>query len=180
MVNNLSFRVGVAHSFFFFLLISFFSYNSVFAQKVSKHLNTKSQGDYVLFFIDELDTFKQGKKSFDYDITYLSNKDSLDVNFTFTDRAVRKVDRLVFVSENDSEKTESEVKKLVISSAGKEWNHRYNSRFDYDEIVNIIQEPFEVIVFYEDGETRLQLSSRKARKTAALFDKIFKEIESNL
>jgi len=166
--------------FLFFLFFTLYL-GALQAQNASKYYTSQKQDEGTLYFITPRKSFlnKKAKQKLDYELTHLTSKDSITLNFTFLDRAPRSIDsiRIKSVSKDISSATE----KFYVEAKRKKWLHRYSTEFnlkDFKHVLESSKHP-EIEVFYDGKSAVLQMKRRKWRKEQAIILKVLDVVEQN-
>lgn len=162
----------------FIILISFCEKTN--AQKISKYYTAMMQENGILYFIEPQHTFLNKKKhdKLSFDLTYLTTKDSVSLNFTYSGDTLRTIDSIGFFQD---ERFSSIVSKIFIEANNKSWVHRYSSKFAFNDIYRIYQQKNSpAILIYTDNKTiQLELKNSKWEKKSSIVSKILTLIKAN-
>lgn len=123
---------------FFFII---FTYHS-FSQVKYKDYVSLITDDYILYFIDEINSFKSikyKKERFTFDITYKSNDSFAVVKFTLITRGSFSLDSLIFLKADSIQFTSSHLNKIYV-----EYDNEYRIYRYFFEI------PFETLRHFFD------------------------------
>jgi len=180
MVNNHLKRTYLVRPFFiFFLLIITAGVTN--AQKLSKYYTSAMQESGVLYFIEPKQEFKNNKENckFTYDLTYLSTKDTVLLNFTYLDNTIRVIDSISIIY--GDKHISSIAEKIFIETDKKFWKHRYSSNFLFKDIFLLFQQEKSpiVVIYYQDKHTQLKIKKSKWTKQSAIISKILMLINAN-
>lgn len=152
-----------------------------FAQNISKYYRVSMQENGRLFFVEPEQKFKNKNThcKLSYDLTYLTSKDTVLLNFTYTDNTIRLIDSIRFVyGEN---RISSITKKLFIENDKKLWKHRYSAKFSFDEIYLIYHQEKspKILLYFGNKSTQLGIKNRKWKKKSKILSKIMTLIKVN-
>ena len=161
----------------FFLIISINS----FSQNISKHYTSLRQSKGVLYYILPQNGFKNKdtKNEFIYDITYLTENDSLILNFSYFDKLIREIDSIAIIG--GDRKYISLTNKIFIDIKRSKWHYRYSSNFLFNDIKTLftqINSPT-IILYSKQGLIELKIKSKTWRKQSAITNKILTLIVYN-
>lgn len=181
MVNNQSKRAYYLRPFLlFYFFITVCSITN--AQKISKYYTSSMQENGVLYFIEPEQEFKNKleRSKFSYDMTYLTTKDSIFLNFTYSDNTIIVIDSISFVQGN--KRISSNTEKLFIEADKEIWKHRYSAKFLFNDINSIFQQGKKpiVLIYYESEIMQLEIRNSKWRKQSEIMSKILTMIKANM
>ncbi|MDY0076339.1 MAG: hypothetical protein RBR87_03600 [Bacteroidales bacterium] len=180
MANNHLKRTYLVRPFlFFFLLIITTGVTN--AQKLSKYYTSAMQENGVLYFIEPKQEFKNSKENarLTYDLTYLTTKDTVLLNFTYLDNTIRLIDSISII--HGDKHISSIAKKIFIETDKKFWKHRYSLGFLFTDIDLLFQQEKspKFVIYYENKHTQLGIKSSKWTKQSAIISKILMLIKAN-
>jgi len=181
MVNNQSKRAYYLRPFLLFLF--FITVCSVTnAQKISKYYTSSMQENGTLYFIEPKQEFKNKKErcKLSYDLTCLTTKDSIALNFTYLDDAIIVIDSIGFIQDN--KRISSNTEKIFIETDKKLWKHRYSAKFLFNDINSIFQQGKKttVLIYYESKTMQLEMKNSKWKKESDIMSKILTLVEANI
>ena len=163
----------------FIFLIAFCT--DCYTQKISKYYTASMQENGMLYFIEPKQEFKNKKEGSElsYDLTCLTSKDSLSLNFTYSDHTIRAIDSLSFV--HDGDRISSTTEKLFIEADKDFWKHRYSAKFAFDEIRSIFQQEKKptVLIYYDSKITQLKIKNSDWERKSKIMSKILTLIRAN-
>ncbi|MFA8449279.1 MAG: hypothetical protein ACEPOW_01125 [Bacteroidales bacterium] len=184
--NNLQKSRILRCSALLYLLIFVFIGVQAKGQHLKKYYTSLLQEKGTLYFIDPILTFhgKQKDAYLNLDITYLSSKDSLTVNFTYKDDSIRKLKQISFSGEGENGNKiflKSNCSMIYIDAEKKIWKHRYTSDFKFTDFVRLFDTSkyLEVTVYYDTGKSNLRIKKKDWKKYRVIIQKIFKVIALN-
>jgi len=181
MVNNQTKRELRSLPFCFFIFLMCFS-SSVCGQNINKYYTSSIQESGTLYFIELKQEFenKIKRSKFSYDLTYLTSKDSISLNFTYSDKTIRGIDSISFVQNNN--RISSKAEKIFIETDKKLWNHRYSTKFLVKDMHTVFQQSLKpiILVHYGNESMQLDVKNNKWRKQSEIMLKILTLIEANI
>jgi len=181
MVNKLFKRTCFLRPFFSFILIVTISYTTS-AQKISKYFTSSMQDDGALYFIEPKQEFKNNDEhcKLFYDLTYLTTNDSITLNFTYSDKEIRKIESLSFIQGNVNISTHT--KKLFVESENDIWIHRYSAKFLFNDLDFLFQQrkKASILIHHCGKSVKLEIEKRKWNKQSELLTKILLMIKANI
>ena len=140
------------------------------------------QENGALYFIQPKQEFKNKieRCKLSYDITYLTTKDSIVLNFTYSDNTIRVIDSISFIQGN--KRISSNTKKIFIETDKELWKHRYSAKFLYNDINSIFKQEKKptVLIYYESKTMQLDIKNSKWKKKSEIMSKILTLIEANI
>lgn len=180
MVNNHIKRTYLVRPFLFFIFL-IATVGVTNAQKLSKYYTSSMQENGVLYFVEPKQEFKNNKENskFTYDLTYLTTKDTVSLNFTYLDNTFRVIDSISIIQGN--KRISSDAGKIFIETHKKFWKHRYSSNFLFNDINLLFQQEKSptVVIYYENNSTQLGIKKSKWIKQSAVISKILMLIKAN-
>ena len=170
-------------SFAFFLFLALFLLsNPTFTQNISKYFSSSIQDSGTLYFIEPPAEFsnKSDRAKLVFDLTYLTNQDSVVLNFSLFKQELVAVNYLQFLSE-DEKQIQSPVKKIFIDSKKNKWHHRYSAKFSFKDLKQLFhqKQKASILISLSQSEIPLQIKKNKWKKNTAILSKIFTLIEAN-
>lgn len=181
MVNNQKKRSYYLRPF---LIFTFFITvcNSINAQKITKYYTSSMQENGMLYYIEPKQEFKNKKEhcKFSYDLTFLSTKDTVSLNFTYSDNIIREIDSISFIQAK-SKRLSSNAAKIFIETNKSQWNHRYSSKFSLNDLDLIFKqkEKVSILIFYKGNSVMLEIKKREWKKKSYIISKIIALIKAN-
>lgn len=180
MVNKLSKRACFSRPLLLFILFVAI-YNKTNAQKTSKYFTSSMQDNGVLYFIEPKQEFRNNTEHCKllFDLTYLTTKDSVTLNFTYFDNEIRKIDSLSFIQNNIKNSTHT--KKVFIESEKNKWKHRYSAKFSFDDLDYLFKQKKKasILTHYNGKSIRLEIKKRNWEKQSGILSKILLMIKAN-
>jgi len=152
------------------------------AQNISKYFTSSIQDSGTLYFIEPPTKFsnKTHQSKVVFDLTYLTTKDSVLLNFSLFKKKLVRINQLHFVQKNNC--IQSPVKKIFVDSKNKKWHHRYAVKFSFNDLKQLFrdkQKPSLLLLFSDQSELQLMIKKKKWEKSAELLSRIFALIEAN-
>jgi len=164
----------------FFLLFSVFITSHLSGQKISKYYTVSAQKSGNLYFIEPEYSFENKKEKCElvYDMTYLSTDDSLMLNFSFISPEILEIDSISFIF--DQKNIGSKTQKLFIEDKKKVWEHRYSSKFLFEDINEVFHSKSPKLAVSSDGMMfLLNMKQKKWKKETDIVMRILKLIQVN-
>lgn len=181
MVNNQPERAYYLRPFLLFLFFITIC-NITNAQKISKYYTSSMQENGVLYFIEPKQKFKNKTErcKLYYDLTYLTTKDSISLNFTYYDNALRVIDSISFIQNN--KQISSNAEKIFIETDKKLWQHRYAAKFSFNDLNSIFQQETAttILIYYENETTQLEIKNSSWKRQSEIMSKILTLIKANV
>lgn len=152
------------------------------AQKISKYFTSSIQENGILYFIKPIKGFKSSSdhKTFTYDITYLTSKDSVTLNFLLKDKDLISPKILIFKLFNDS--IQSSLKKIFVEAHKSKWLYRYSATFSVKDMQKFYASkvpPTLKIITQKQEKIILDHDHVKWKKQSSILSKIFQMIRMN-
>jgi len=185
MVNNKRIReVCVNMPLFCSLLIEFIilliSINS-YAQNISKQYTSTLQSNGMLYYIFPQNGFKNKdiNNKFIYDLTYLTENDTIVVNFSYFDKQNLEIDSIAFT--NGNKKFISTTKKIFVETTRLKWHYRYTSNFLFNDLKTFFSQenPPSIIIYTKQGLIDLIIKTKRWKKQSSIINKIITLIAYN-
>ena len=160
-----------------FIIIS----TNSFSQNISKHYTSLLQSNGMLYYIFPQNGFKNKdiNSEFIYDITYLTEKDTVTINFSYFDKLNKDIDSIAFTANN--RKFISFTKKIFIETKRSKWHYRYSANFlfnDFKVFFSQTNSP-SIIIYSKQGLIELKIKPKTWLKQSAIIKKIFTLISYN-
>nr|NQU90668.1 hypothetical protein [Bacteroidota bacterium] len=151
------------------------------AQKLDKYYMQHVQEGGDLFFIHPFNAYSNtnDKSSLEFDITYLSGKDSATLNFTYFAKDPKPASIISFHTD-DYMLTDSTTK-IYIDFNKKKWGHRFSATFGFNELKIIFNHNQAPTISIETDIDIMSYSvnSKKWLKYSDAIQKILYIIETN-
>jgi hypothetical protein len=176
MVNNQSYKwVRLIAPIYLILTIS------VSGQNISNKYSSSYQNNGMLYFIFPQNGFNNNKlgSKLDYDITYLTTKDTATLNFSYFEESNRKIDSFGFF--NDVNNITSRVKKIYIETKKQKWHYRYSTQISFIDLNKFFTptDNAKIILYTKEENITLSIKPSNWNKLASLTKKILTLISSN-
>ncbi|TAJ10103.1 hypothetical protein DMA11_19445 [Marinilabiliaceae bacterium JC017] len=148
------------------------------AQNISKAYSSLLQKDNVLYFIFPHDGFRNHQlgSEFEYDMTYLSEKDSVTLNFSYFDEQERTITGLEFVIAD--KKITNSAKRIFVDNKKSKWHYRYSTKLLFNDLKDLFlqQNCPQLTLLTPKEKIMLSIKTGKWKKQAMINSKIFKLI----
>lgn len=165
------------------IIFIFFNIQILWTQDISKYYKTSVQQNGILYYILPQKGFENEKANakLNYDVTYISEKDSVTFNFSYFDNSVFIVDSILF--ENTLIKYSTSTEKIYIENKKNIWEHRYSSKvlFENLEQLYVNENDVPVLILYSRNSSPIVLNIKKNKwkRQAAIIAKIIETIKYN-
>lgn len=153
-------------------------------QKINRQYSFYPQEEGNVYFVHPQKVFESNNeetlKKLEYDITYLTGKDSISFTFTYYTHNVLKTDSIKLL--NDKKELLYEGKAIVYFIQPKKnyWQQRVSLTLPYDLLVKTFQEENSFIVSLIGGKTiDYQMKPKAWKKQSQMISKIFDVIKYN-
>jgi len=154
---------------------------NVSGQNISNKYSSSYQNNGMLYFIFPQNGFKNNKlgSKLNYDITYLTTKDTATLNFSYYEKSNRKIDSIGFF--NERTKINSRIKKIYIETKKQKWHYRYSTQISFIDLNKFFTttDNAKIIVYTKQENIILSIKSSSWNKQASTIKKILTLISSN-
>ena len=146
------------------------------AQNISKYYTSSIQDKGTIYYIYPQSGFKNKKRKseFTYDLTYMSNSDSVRINYSYFDKSSALIDSISFFAPDKSVIT-SKAHKIFIEEKKQRWQYRYACAFLFPDLKKIFdqKEPPTIILYTRQGASPLYINKKSWKNQSAIIAKIF-------
>ena len=187
MVNKQTLRVPLRAPvlsmmrYSFILLLLALCVTTTQAQKISKYYTSRLQEANKLFFIFPHDGFQNRElhSHLEYDLTYLTEKDSITMNFSYFDEEEREIDSISF--NLSGMELVSPAKRIFVETHKKKWHYRYSAELLYDDLERLFKqgETPELLLHCRKSTVQLLIKKGTWKKQAMINGKIFRLMQYN-
>lgn len=164
-----------------FLAIIYQAIPAAKAQNISKFYTSSIQDKGTLYYIFPLKLNNNKKHlSFFYDITSLSSKDSISVNFTFYNNKKLVIDS--FCLKNFNQELNLIPIKLFVETDKKYWIYRYSVQIhnaNFNALFKSIQPPNIYLICNGEEKTELKIRKKSWKKQSKIISKILEIKDMN-
>ncbi len=158
--------------FFFLCIVLIAGATRSNAQKISGYYTSSQQGHSTIYYIFPQHGFSYKKSSLVYDITYLTDRDSSKINFSFFDHGGSPVDSISFITA-DGKKITSKTERIFIAEHKHSWEYRYSCSILFSDLKLIFgQNAPTIIVYTRSTSVSLHTTRNSWKKHAARTEKI--------
>lgn len=159
------------------ILLLFLSWTYLSAQEISKHYTARHQENGILYFFHKQDGFKNSASWLVYDMTYLTNSDSITLNFTVNTKDDLKIDSIVLIND---ERITSNATKLFVESKRDKWIYRYSAKFLFKDLEKFFVAGTPTILIHSNNKpVQLSINKGKWKEQFSIMKKIFNLINHN-
>lgn len=164
-------------SYIFIFLLALLGTTNALAQSADKRLNnyTTDKGDVYFIGEKKLESNNKDIKKFGFDMTYVSHRDSVTVNFTVITKNHGDISKLT-IGNGTFTTVASNVNLLYHEIKGKYYVIRTTSQVSYKDIKKLYTSPEPVIFNFTNTEGKTDSAEYTAsdwKKEIEVFDKIF-------
>ncbi len=165
------------------LFICIFSAPSeVSGQKLSKYYTSALLESGTLYFILPLDDFqeKETKSRLIFDISYLTGRDSVTINFSYFSSSSNPADSLSLRSGDCS--TTCRASKLFIDVENhQKWHHRFTAKLPFSGLACFFNAPLppEIIITTQDDHLIYRVRKGHWKKQGSIISSIIQLIQAN-
>jgi hypothetical protein len=151
------------------------------AQKLSKYYTSHYQSGGSLYFLHPNENFRNtdDRSALHFDVTYLTNQDSVTINFTTFSGKPQRADSLHILT--GSETYGAPAAQLFLDFEKRKWRNRFSAVFPYEAFTSFINSPTppQIMVSSQGDYNRYTIKKRHWDKYAEALKKVIYIIESD-
>jgi hypothetical protein len=172
MVNNTikgACLIWPLFSFYSFLIL-LSTASSITGQNLNRfYRSSPTLNGFIYYIVPAKGFFNSNHKGvFLYDITYLTSKDQVTLNFSYYDKMPLEMDSVVFL--NNERLLTAPLKKLYISSSKSKYHYRYSLELPFNEVQIFFNKRGKpaITLYHKKGEIALSIHASKWKKMASI------------
>lgn len=170
----------------YWLLLVFLSITTVAtAQKLHKDYSFQPQEGYNVYFVHPQKGFEskdpEAVKPLEYDITYLSGRDSATYTFSYYTRNVLKIDSVKFIGSQGEELYAAPASMYFVQPKKKNWQQRASITIPHELLVRLYESasPYRLSLIGGNREINYMMKPKTWEKQSYKISRIFQIVEHN-